>query len=177
MTQKPELIKRTPIFDGHIINVNVDTLALPNGQQVEREFVAKSNAVVMVPIDNEDNVLLVRQWRHPAGQALLEAPAGGVEEGESADDCAQRELQEEIGYASRNLRALGGFWTTPGFCDEFMYVYLAKDLIESKLPADDDEDIQLERIPLVRVEKLIRLGEITDGKTIAALLMSIHMYS
>ncbi|MDP6454647.1 MAG: NUDIX hydrolase [SAR202 cluster bacterium] len=177
MTQKPELISQKSIFDGHIVKVKVDTLALANGNRVEREIVEKSNAVVMVPIDNDDNVLLVRQWRHPADQALLEAPAGTVEGDESADDCAQRELQEEIGYASRNLRTLGGFWTTPGFCDEFMYVYLARDLVESKLPEDDDEEIQVERIPLSRIPQLIRLGEIIDAKTIAALLMSIHLFS
>ena len=177
MTQKPELIKQTSIFDGHIIKVRVDTLALPNGLQVEREVVEKSNAVVIVPIDKDDNVLLVRQWRHPADQALLEAPAGTLEGDESADDCAQRELREEIGHASMNLRTLGGFWMSPGYCDEFMYVYLARDLVESKLPADDDEDIQVERIPLSRIPQLIRLGEIIDAKTIAALLMSIHLYS
>lgn len=177
MTQRPELIKRTSIFDGHIIKVSVDTLALPNGQRVEREVVDKGNAVVIVPIDKHDNVILVRQWRHPADQALLEAPAGGVESDESADECAQRELQEEIGYASLNLRTLGGFWVTPGFCNEFMYVYLARDLVESELPADVDEDIQIERIPMSRIPQMIRLGEIIDAKTIAALLMSIHLYS
>ena len=177
MTQKPELTNRKSIYDGQIINVKVDTLSLPNGHKVERELVQKSNAVVMVPIDNNDNVLLVRQWRQPADQALLEAPAGTIDGDESADDCAQRELQEEIGYASRNLRALGGFWTTPGFCDEFMFVYLARDLVESKLPEDLDEDIQVERLPLSRIPQLIRLGEIIDAKTIAALLMSIHLYS
>jgi len=177
MTQKPELTNRKSIYDGQIINVKVDTLSLPNGHKVERELVQKSNAVVMVPIDNNDNVLLVRQWRQPADQALLEVPAGNIDGDESADDCAQRELQEEIGYASRNLRALGGFWTTPGFCDEFMFVYLARDLVESKLPEDLDEDIQVEHIPLSRIPQLIRLGEIIDAKTIAALLMSIHLYS
>ena len=177
MTQKPELTNRKSIYDGQIINVKVDMLSLPNGHKVERELVQKSNAVVMVPIDNNDNVLLVRQWRQPADQALLEAPAGTIDGDESSDDCAQRELQEEIGYASRNLRALGGFWTTPGFCDEFMFVYLARDLVESKLPEDLDEDIQVEHIPLSRIPQLIRLGEIIDAKTIAALLMSIHLYS
>ena len=177
MTQKPDLIKQTPIFDGHIIKVRVDTLALANGNQVEREIVEKSSAVVMVPVDKDDNVLLVRQWRHPAEQALLEAPAGTIDGDESADDCAQRELQEEIGYASMNLRTLGGFWTTPGFCNEYMYVYLARDLVESKLPQDDDEEIQVERIPMARIPQLIRLGEINDVKTIAALLMSIHLFS
>ena len=177
MTQKPELTNRKSIYDGQIINVKVDTLSLPNGHKVERELVQKSNAVVVVPIDNNDNVLLVRQWRQPADQALLEAPAGTIDGDEAADDCAQRELQEEIGYASRNLRALGGFWTTPGFCDEFMFAYLARDLVESKLPEDLDEDIQVEHIPLSRIPQLIRLGEIIDAKTIAALLMSIHLYS
>ena len=87
-----------------------------------------------------------------------------------------RELQEEIGFTCRNLRALGGFWMSPGYCTEFMYAYVAKDLVPSSLDADDDEDIQVERVPMSRVSKLIRLGEIQDAKTIAALLMAIHLF-
>ena len=90
-----------------------------------------------------------------------------IEEGESPDHTAQRELQEETGYASRNLRALGGIYSSPGFCDEILYIYLARDLVESKLPEDDDEDITLERVPMSDVGRLIRLGEIQDAKSVA----------
>ena len=99
-----------------------------------------------------------------------------VEESESPDDTAQRELQEEVGYATNNLRVLGGFWSSPGFCTEYIYAYLAKALIEKKLAADIDENIEVVRTPLARIPQLIRLGEIQDAKTIAALLMSIYLF-
>ena len=176
MPTLPQLVKQESIYDGQIIKVRVDTLLLPDGQQVTREVVVHKAAVVIVPIDENDDVLLVRQYRHAAGQSLLEAPAGTLEESESPDDCAQRELQEEVGYSSTNLRTLGGFWTSPGFCTEFIYAYLARNLVESKLSADADEDIDVERVPAARIPQLIRLGEIRDAKTIAALLMSTYLF-
>ena len=177
MPTLPQIVKQESIYDGRIINVRVDTLLLPDGQQVQREVVVHNGAVVIVPIDKDDHVLLVRQYRHSAGESLLEAPAGTLEESESPDDCAQRELQEEVGYASTNLRALGGFWTSPGFSTEFIYAYLARNLVESKLSLDDDEDIVVERVPTSRIPQMIRLGEIQDAKTIAALLMSTCLFN
>ncbi len=165
------------MYEGKIVSVRVDRVLLPDGKTVvTREVVDHKPSVVIVPIDAEGNVLLVRQFRYPAGETLLEAPAGGVEDGESPDNCAQRELQEETGHMSRDLRILGGFWTTPGFCTEFMYAYLARDLVPSKGKPDPDENIFVDRIPLSRVPQLIRLGEIQDAKTIAALLMANYLF-
>lgn len=172
-----EQINSKPIYQGKIINVRVDDILLASGKQSVREVVEHDNAVVIVPIDADDNVLLVRQYRYAAQQALLEAPAGILEHGESPDDCAQRELAEEVGFASRNLRILGGFWSSPGFCTEFMYAYLAKDLVPHQLQADDDEDIQVEKVPLSRIPQLIRLGEIQDAKSVAALLMATCIFN
>ena len=87
-----------------------------------------------------------------------------------------RELQEETGYASRSLRPLGGFWSSPGFCTEYMYAYMARDLVPSPLSPDDDEFIEVERQPISRIPQLIRLGEIQDAKTIAALLMATFLF-
>lgn len=171
-----QLIKSQSVYQGKIINVRSDTVLLPSGRQSVREVVEHSAAVVIVPIDEDNDVLLVRQYRYPTEQFLLEAPAGGVEEGESPDDCAQRELQEEVGYASRNMRTMGGFWSAPGFSTEFLYAYLAKDLVVSKLSADDDESIEIIRTPLANIDRLIRLGEIQDAKTIAALLMATYLF-
>ncbi len=176
MTQQPELIQREQKYEGKIVNLRIDSVLLPNGHQTNFEIVEHENAVVIVPVDADDNVLLVRQYRHAAGESLLEAPAGVIDPDESPDDCAQRELREETGYASRNLRALGGFWSSPGFCTEFMYPYLAKDLGESRLDPDDDEDIEVQRFPVSRIPQLIRLGEIQDAKTIASLLMTLHLF-
>ena len=174
--QPEEQIASREIYDGKIIKVRVDDILMRSGTKSVREVVDHANAVVIAPIDADDNVLLVRQYRYAAGQSLLEAPAGLIEEGEDPDDCAQRELAEEIGYASRNLRILGGFWSSPGFCTEFMYAYLAKDLVPRSLQADDDEDIQVEKIPLSRIPQLIRLGEIQDAKSIAVLLMATCIF-
>ena len=175
--QPEEQIASREIYDGRIIKVRVDDILLTeSGRQSVREVVEHAPAVVIVPVDAEGNVLLVRQYRYAAKQTLLEAPAGIVEHGEDPDACAQRELAEEIGFASRNLRALGGFWASPGFCDEFLYAYLAKDLVPHKLQADDDENIEVEKVPLARIPQLIRLGEIQDAKSVAALLMAICIF-
>lgn len=174
--QPEEQIASREIYDGRIINVRVDDILMRNGNTSVREVVDHANAVVICPVDDEGNVHLVRQYRYAAKQMLLECPAGLVEENEDPDDCAQRELSEEIGFASRNLRILGGFWSSPGFCTEFMYAYLAKDLVPRRLQADDDEDIQVEKVPLSRIPQLIRLGEIQDAKSIAVLLMATCIF-
>ncbi len=176
MTEQPQAINQETIFSGRIIETRVDTLLMPDGRQITREVVHHPGAVAIIPIDSDDNVLLVRQYRYAVGLELLEIPAGVIEEGESPDHTAQRELREETGYASRNLRALGGIYSSPGFCDEFLYIYLARDLVESRLPGDDDEDITLERVPVSEVDRLIRLGEIQDAKSVAGLLMARYLF-
>ena len=173
---QPQLISQETVFSGRVIETRVDTLLMPDGKQITREVVQHPGAVAIVPIDTEENVLLVRQYRYAAGQSLLELPAGVVESGESPDDTAQRELQEEIGYASNNPRALGGVYSSPGFCTEFLYLYIARDLVPSRLPGDEDEDISVETIPMSRVDRLIRLGEIQDAKTVAGLLMARYLF-
>lgn len=165
-----------PKFDGKIVRLRVDTVLLPNGEQSTREIIDHANAVVIVPVDSEDNVLLVRQYRYAVEETLLEAPAGLIDDSEDPDDAAQRELREETGYASRSLRPLGGFWSSPGFCTEYLYAYLARDLVPSPLSPDDDEFIEVERQPISRIPQLIRLGEIQDAKTIAALLMATCLF-
>lgn len=169
--QAEQRIDTKDIYEGRLIKVRVDTVKMPNARETSREVVEHAASVVMVPIDDEDNVILVRQYRYAAGLALLEAPAGMVEPSESPGDCAQRELQEEIGYRANSMRPLGGFWSSPGFCTEYMYAFLAKGLVPSKLDADDDESINVEKFPLSAIPRLIRVGEIEDAKTIAALLM------
>ena len=119
---------------------------------------------------------MVRQYRHPTKEYLLEVPAGLIEEGENPDEAAMRELQEEVGYRSTNLRILGGFWSSPGFTDEYMYCYLARNLVKSSLPSDDDEDITVEKTPLSKIHQLIKLGEIQDAKTIAIILMATEVF-
>ena len=174
--QPERMISSERVFDGRIVRVRTDAVLLSNSRNATREVVEHRPSVVVVPVDADGNAILVRQYRYPAEQVLLEAPAGVVEESETPDDCALRELQEEIGFSSRDLRALGGFWMSPGYCTEFMYAYLAKDLVPSRLEADADESIEVERVSISRVSRLIRLGEIQDAKTIAALLMAVYLF-
>ena len=177
MPDNPQRIESKPIFGGVVFDVREDTLMTADGRRYTRQIVHHPGAVAIVPIDADDNVLMVRQYRHPIEQALLEIPAGVVEIGESPDDTAQRELREETGFATRNLRAVGGIYSSPGFCDEMVYMYIARDLIPSRLPADDDEDITVERVPMSQAGRLIRLGEIQDAKSVAGLLMALHLFS
>ena len=163
------------VFEGRVIQVRVDSVRLANGREAVREVADHAPAVVIAPIDSDGSVVLVRQYRYPVEEALLEAPAGIVEPGEEPDDCAQRELQEETGYRADDMRPLAGFWTSPGFCSEYMYAYVARDLVPSKLEADYDEDIAVERVPLSEVPEMIRDGRIRDAKTIAVLLMAAHV--
>ena len=158
-----------------MIQVRVDEVRLSNGRRTVREVADRANAVVIAPIDDAGNVVLVRQYRYAVEEALLEAPAGMVEPGEDPDDCAQRELQEETGYRAEEMRSLGGFWISPGFCSEYQYAYVARGLTPSKLEADYDEDIAVERYPLSEIPAMIRDGRIRDAKSVAVLLMAANL--
>ena len=160
------------IYEGHIINVRVDTVRLPSGREATREIVEHSHAVCIVPIDNDGKVVLVRQYRKPAEEALLEVPAGGVEDGEVSEEAVLRELQEEIGYTADHIEHLSSFWVAPGWATEYMHAYLATGLKESRLEADEDENIEVVRLPFDEAVAMFKTGGINDGKTIAALLLA-----
>lgn len=158
------------IWHGRAINLRVDQVEKPSGKRTTREIVEHSDCVAVVAIDDEDNVLLVRQFRHAVGKFLLEIPAGGIEPGEDSIDCVRRELQEEIGYFPQRIDELGGFYATPGYGTEYLHCYLASQLAPSRLVAEDTDDIELVRVPRHQVFQLIASGEICDAKSIAALL-------
>ena len=160
------------IYEGNIINVRVDTVRMPSGRDATREIVEHSHAVCIVPIDNDGNVVLVRQYRKPAEDALLEVPAGGVEDGELSEEAVLRELQEEIGYTADHLEHLSSFWVAPGWATEYMHAYLATGLRESRLDGDEDENIEVVRLKFNEAVSMLKTGEINDGKTIAALLLA-----
>ena len=160
------------VFTGRVVGLKVDQIELENGVQSIREVVTHRPALAIVPLDDDSNVILVKQYRYPIGSLLLEVPAGIIEDDESPIECAQRELQEEIGYRAGDLKILSEFWTAPGFSNELMYGYLARDLTKSSLPADYDENIEIIRIPFDDILTLISRGEIKDAKTIATLLMA-----
>ena len=171
--QPERTVARKDVYDGRVVQLHVDEVELANGKRTTREVAEHADAVVVLPIDESGRALLVRQYRYPIAQDLLEAPAGGIDAGEDPEEAAQRELQEEIGFRAGNLESLGGFWTAPGFCTEFMYAFLAMDLSPSVLEADDDEAITVERHDLDSIRAMIGDGRIVDAKTIAAYWMAL----
>ena len=159
------------IYQGHAINIRVDTVEKAGGRKTTRDVVEHSNCVAVVATDEQDNVLLVRQFRHPVDRFLLEIPAGGINPGEEPLDSVRRELQEEIGYFPRKIDKLGGFYSIPGYGTEYLHCFLATDLVPGRLIAEDTEDIELVRMSPDEIPRLITSGEICDAKSIAALLM------
>ena len=172
---EPRTLGSDTVFRGRRTSVRWDRIQMAEGHVVEREVVVSHDSVAMVAIDEERNVLLVRQFRAPPGVVLLEVPAGTIESGEEPLSCAHRELREETGFTASRLAPIGDFWTTPGFSTERMYVFLATGLRPDALPSDDDEDIQLERVPFSQALEMARSGQVHDAKTIAALIMAEHL--
>ena len=170
-------VESASLYQGRILSLRRDRVRLPSGRLTIREVVEHSDSVCMVPLDEAGNVVLVRQYRTPTESVLLEVPAGGIEDGEVSEQAVLRELQEEIGYTAGSLRFLSGFWLAPGWCDEFMYAYLATDLIPSRMNPDDDEIIETVRVPLNETLGLIERGEIQDAKSIASLLLAMQVVS
>ena len=152
------------------MRVRVDTVRLEDGREFEREVIEHARSVVVLPLTENETVLLVRQWRQPTGEWLLEAPAGRIEAEERPEDAAQRELQEETGYSAQTLTPLGAFWTAPGLFTEYMYAFVGRDLQRAPLPQDPDEDVSVEEVRLDDVPGLIESGAIRDAKTILSAL-------
>ena len=157
------------IYEGRAVRLRIDTVRMPGGRETTREIVEHSDCVAIIAIDNEDNVLLVKQFRKPVEKRLLEIPAGGIEPGEEPEDCVRREMREETGFLPRKVERLGGFYSSPGYGTEYLHLYLATDLISRPLQAEDSESIRLVRVPLGQVRGLITSGEICDAKSIAGL--------
>ncbi len=158
------------VYEGRALNLRIDTVEKIDGKTTTREIVEHGDCVAVVVIDATENVLLVRQFRKPVEKALLEIPAGGIDPGESAEDCVRRELQEEIGYLPRKLERIGGFYSAPGYSTEYLHLYLATDLVHSRQEAEDTDSIEVVHIPLDQIPSLIASGEICDSKSIAGLL-------
>lgn len=174
-----QLIESEIKFQGKLLTLRSDIVKLKtdNGRTVTitREIVEHRPIVVLIAVDNESNVLLVKQHRYATGCDLLEVPAGGIEEGEIPEFAALRELREETGYSAEKISPLGKFWAAPGWCTEYMYGFLMEDLKFCPSEADEDEDIELVRIPWSQVPELIKNGEIEDAKSIASLLSALFL--
>ncbi len=159
-----------PIFDGCIIHVYKDTVSLPDGKPAPREVVHHNGAACVVPYTDDGKILCEYQYRYAARKVTLEIPAGKKDPGETPEECARRELEEETGYVAEKLVPIGEFLSTPGFCDEVIYMFAALGLKKSVSHPDDDEFLFLKAYPAEDIEDLILSGEITDGKTQAAVL-------
>ena len=168
-------LSRREIYRGRAVNLHMDWVEKPSGRKTTREIAEHSDCVAVVVLDDQDNVLLVRQFRHAVGKFLLEIPAGGIDPGEEAIDCVRRELQEEIGYLPRRIDKLGGFYAIPGYGTEYLHCYLAADLVPSRLIAEDTEGIEIIPVPPDQIPQLIASGDICDAKSIAALLMFLFI--
>ncbi|MFC2056905.1 NUDIX hydrolase [Chloroflexota bacterium] len=158
------------IYNGRAVKLRIDTVQMPSGREATREIVGHSDCVAIIAIDTDDNVLLVNQFRHPAEKELLEIPAGGIDAGEDPVTAVRREMQEETGYLPGKIEELGGFYSAPGYCTEYLYLYLATELTPSQLYAEDTENIRLILIPITKIPSLIASGNICDAKSIAGLL-------
>ena len=157
------------LYEGRIVNLRIDTVELPGGLKATREVVEHSDVVAIVPLLEGGDVLLVRQYRLPTENVLLEVPAGGVDRGESVEAAAQRELGEECGWRAGRLERLGGFYVSPGFCNEFVHVFLATQLEPVESHPDPDEQLVVVRLPLPEALRFVSGGEIRDGKSIIGL--------
>ncbi len=173
---KEKTISSQLIYEGRAVRLRVDTVQMPGGRKTTREIVEHSDCVAVVVIDADDNVLLVNQFREAVGRELLEIPAGGIEPGEDAETAVSRELREETGYLPRRIERLGGFYSAPGYCTEYLHLYLASDLIPSQLFAEDTENIEVVRVSLSEITSLITSGKICDAKSIAGLLTFLNYH-
>ncbi|NLP23720.1 MAG: NUDIX hydrolase [Syntrophomonadaceae bacterium] len=162
-------ISSQQIFAGRIINVKVDTVTLPDGSTSTREIVSHAGAVAVIPIDQEGMVWMVRQYRKALERVLLEIPAGTLEPGEQPQDCAVRELEEETGLSADTWEPILSYYSAPGFCDEQLHLYLARDLKTGESHTDRDEFVEVVKMSLEEAHKAIFSGEIIDGKSIIAI--------
>lgn len=160
------------VFKGKLFTVKNVRKALPDGNEKVYELIDIQNAITVLPIDNENNVYCVEQYRIGAGGTLLELPAGKIEQGEDALVAARRELREEIGMDASEIVHLGNFYMSPGYANEYMYCYLARGLFQAPLSPDADEFINLVKIPLSKLDAMVAAGEVEDSKTLAVLALA-----
>lgn len=170
MEQEAKILEKRAIYDGRVVKLGIERVRLPNGKTTELEIIRHQGAAAVVPLDSSGNVLMVRQYRHAVGGWLLEVPAGKLDPGEAPEECARRETEEEVGVKVGRLEPLGAIWTTPGFTDERIWLFLATDLEPSYQALEEDEVLEIESMALPDALALVDSGEITDSKSLIALL-------
>ena len=167
-----QILASTKIFSGAVFSVTRDQLREASGQEIVREVVNHSGGAGGVALFADGRIALVRQYRHPAKKDLLEIPAGKIDAGEAPETCAAREIEEELGFRVGRLEKLAEFYSTPGFCAEKLYVYLATELVPTQQKLDHDENVEIVFVTLDEALLMVQSGEIEDAKTIIALMMT-----
>jgi ADP-ribose pyrophosphatase len=171
----PVVVSSRSVHDGRIVKLSLETVRLPNGNMVTLELIRHPGAAAAVPIDAAGNAILIRQYRHATGAWLLEVPAGKLDyPGESPEECALREVEEETGYRAGRLEPLAWIWTTPGFTNEKIWLYAAYDLTPARANLQADEVLTVEPIPLAEAVRRAVSGEIADGKSVCTLLRAAY---
>jgi len=171
-----ELIESQSVFKGIVFDVARDRLREENGFEIVREVVRHSGGAGCLPLFPDGRVGLVKQYRHPARRELLEIPAGKIEPGETPIECAAREVEQEIGFRAGRIEKLAEFYSTPGFCEERLFVYLATDMTPAKPNPDPDEFVETVFLPLAEAVAMAERSEIEDSKTIIALLLTWRLH-
>ncbi len=166
------LLKSEVLFQGRAFSIRRDVLLTPDGRETRFDIVEHHGSVILIPLDDEGNLLFVRQYRHAVRGDLLELPAGSLDEGEAPEMCAARELREETGYAAQVLEKVGEFYLAPGYSTEKMTVFIARQLYAAPLEADADEFLDLVRLPLNEALRAAEAGNIPDAKSLAALYLA-----
>lgn len=169
--ETPEVLATEELYHGRIFDVSLYTVR-EGAKTYRREVVHHPGGACAVAVFDDQTIALVRQYRHPTVRYVLELPAGRLDAPERPEDCAARELEEEIGVRAGRLEKLAEFFTTPGFCEEKLWIYLATELTETKQNLEDDELVEVLRVSFPRALEMIASGEIEDAKTIIGLLMA-----
>ncbi|HLQ72563.1 MAG TPA: NUDIX hydrolase [Bacillota bacterium] len=165
-------LKTTTVYNGKIVHLRVDDVLLPDGEKSKREIIKHPGAVAIIPITPDNKIVLVRQYRKPLEKTIVEIPAGKIEQKERPELTAIRELEEETGYTTNELSFVTSFYTSPGFADELMHIYMTTDIhrLTEKVTGDDDEFIEKMELTLEEAKEYVRKQDIHDAKTNYAIL-------
>lgn len=169
MIHTEKQIQSKRIYDGKVLKLDVDTVMLENGKTAEREIIRHKGAAAVLAVDEHDEFYLVRQFRYPYAKEMLEIPAGKLDDGETPEECAKRELLEETGLTANKWEYVGGFCPSPGYTDEIVHVFIARELSLGVSNPDEDEFLDVEKYNIIKIDKMIDSGEITDAKTVLAI--------
>ena len=172
MISKEPTIRSEYKFNGFVFDLRVDTIRTKKGGESTREIIEHNGGVGIIPIDDEKNVYMVRQYRRGADEVLLEIPAGKLEKGEEPYSCAVRELEEETGFKASKITYLGFFYVSPAYDTEKIHIYLAQGLTPGAMHLDEEEELEVEKHSFASLLSDVHNGKITDGKTVIGLMLA-----